>query len=254
MTGDPAGPDIGSRRPGRACALTTRMPSRSRPPSLSMADLLSARSFAGTLLGRSSPRQQPDLMVTAGWLSSLLAISATDLGDHAAAVVWCTDASGAAAMRLPRTARLGGADPVADRLVPRRPAGSGGRRPARTGSGRPGRPRTSSSPPRRCAAWRCSATAAGMAEARHRPLRPWRSSGRRCPGDRHLLGAAGRRSALHRHIAAARGQVRRGGTDDPRRSSTRPTARSHGPRGPADQLRPYAADPRARRCRARRAG
>jgi len=54
-------------------------------------ELLSARSFAGTLLGRSAPRQRPDLTVTAGWLSSLLAISAADLGDHAAAVIWCAD-------------------------------------------------------------------------------------------------------------------------------------------------------------------
>src|SRR6185503_17779432 len=36
-------------------------------------------------------RHRPDLTVTAGWLSSLLAISAADLGDHAAAVIWCAD-------------------------------------------------------------------------------------------------------------------------------------------------------------------
>ena len=54
-------------------------------------ELLSARSFAGTLLSRSAPRQRPALTVTAGWLSSLLAISAADLGDHAAAVIWCAD-------------------------------------------------------------------------------------------------------------------------------------------------------------------
>jgi hypothetical protein len=54
-------------------------------------ELLSARSFAGTLLGRSAARQRPDLTVTAGWLSSLLAISAADLGEHAAAIIWCTD-------------------------------------------------------------------------------------------------------------------------------------------------------------------
>ena len=34
-------------------------------------ELLSARSFAGTLLGRSAPRQRPDLTVTAGWLLGL---------------------------------------------------------------------------------------------------------------------------------------------------------------------------------------
>jgi hypothetical protein len=56
------------------------------------AELLSARTFAGTQAGRTSVKGRPELTVSAGWLSSLLAISATDLGDHAAAVVWCTDA------------------------------------------------------------------------------------------------------------------------------------------------------------------
>ncbi len=55
-------------------------------------ELVSARSFAGTLLGRVPARRRPGLTVTAGWLSSLLAVSATDLGDHAAAMVWCGDA------------------------------------------------------------------------------------------------------------------------------------------------------------------
>ena len=53
-------------------------------------ELVSARSFAGTLLDRCG-QARPDLAVTTGWLSSLLAISAADLGDHAAAVVWCAD-------------------------------------------------------------------------------------------------------------------------------------------------------------------
>ena len=90
MTGDPAGPDIGADGLAElvlhyAHALAVA------PSAAAYGELLSARSFAGTLLGRSSPRQRPDLMVTASWLSSLLAISAADLGDHAAAVVWCTD-------------------------------------------------------------------------------------------------------------------------------------------------------------------
>jgi len=56
-------------------------------------DLLSVRSFAGSLLARSyAPAgQRADLVVTAGWLSSLLSISAADIGDHAAALVWCAD-------------------------------------------------------------------------------------------------------------------------------------------------------------------
>lgn len=62
-------------------------------PSLIVYDeLVSARSFAGTLLNRGGRGQRLDLVATSGWLSSLLAISATDLGDHAAAVVWCADA------------------------------------------------------------------------------------------------------------------------------------------------------------------
>ena len=90
MTDDPAGPYIGIdglaelvQHYAHALAVT--------PSAAVYGELLSARSFAGTLLGRSAPRQQPDLTVTAGWLSSLLAISAADLGDHAAAVIWCAD-------------------------------------------------------------------------------------------------------------------------------------------------------------------
>lgn len=61
-------------------------------PSVAVYDeLVSARSFAGTLLDRGGRARRPELAVTTGWLSSLLAISAADLGDHAAAVVWCAD-------------------------------------------------------------------------------------------------------------------------------------------------------------------
>jgi transcriptional regulator with XRE-family HTH domain len=90
MTGDAAGPDIGADGLAEqvlhyAHALAVA------PSAAAYGELLSARSFAGTLLGRSAPGQRPDLTVTAGWLSSLLAISAADLGDHAAAVIWCAD-------------------------------------------------------------------------------------------------------------------------------------------------------------------
>jgi transcriptional regulator with XRE-family HTH domain len=54
-------------------------------------EIVSARSFAGMLLDRGSQARRPELAITTGWLSSLLAISATDLGDHAAALVWCAD-------------------------------------------------------------------------------------------------------------------------------------------------------------------
>ena len=61
-------------------------------PSVAVYDeIVSARSFAGMLLDRGSQARRPELAITTGWLSSLLAISATDLGDHAAALVWCAD-------------------------------------------------------------------------------------------------------------------------------------------------------------------
>jgi hypothetical protein len=56
-------------------------------PSVTVYDeLVSVRSFAGELLDRGGRARRPDLAVTAGWLSSLLAISATDFGDHGDAV------------------------------------------------------------------------------------------------------------------------------------------------------------------------
>lgn len=90
MTGDPAGPDIGGDGLAELVSHYARVVAVA-PSAAVYGELMSARSFAGTLLGRSSPRQRPDLTVTAGWLSSLLAIAAADLGDHAAAVVWCAD-------------------------------------------------------------------------------------------------------------------------------------------------------------------
>jgi hypothetical protein len=55
-------------------------------------DLLGVRMFASSLLGRAGrDRRRSDLVVTAGWLSSLLAASAADIGEHAAALVWCSD-------------------------------------------------------------------------------------------------------------------------------------------------------------------
>jgi transcriptional regulator with XRE-family HTH domain len=54
-------------------------------------ELLTVRSFASSLLGDTGSSRYSDLVVTAGWLSALLAISATDIGDHAAALVWCSD-------------------------------------------------------------------------------------------------------------------------------------------------------------------
>jgi len=90
MAGDPAGPDIGADGLAELVQHYAHTLAVSPSPAI-YGELLSARSFAGTLLGRSAPRQRPDLTVTAGWLSSLLAISAADLGEHAAAVIWCAD-------------------------------------------------------------------------------------------------------------------------------------------------------------------
>ena len=58
MTGDPAGPDIGTD--GLAELVLHDAHALAVAPSAAVyGELLSARSFAGTLLGRSSPRQRP---------------------------------------------------------------------------------------------------------------------------------------------------------------------------------------------------
>jgi transcriptional regulator with XRE-family HTH domain len=65
------------------------------PSSTVYDELLSIRCHANSLLardGRLAQARRSDLTVTAGQLSSLLAVSATDLGDHASALVWCADA------------------------------------------------------------------------------------------------------------------------------------------------------------------
>ena len=128
-------------------------------PSVAVYDeLVSARSFAGTLLDRGGRSQRTDLAATTGWLASLLAISATDLGEHAAALVWCADTE-----RRGRDAGypelLGWAaltrsliawyqqDPVRSAAEARR-----GQAAALAGRSRSGSPR------RKCAAWPCSAT------------------------------------------------------------------------------------------------
>jgi transcriptional regulator with XRE-family HTH domain len=91
MTGDPA--ELNIAADGLAELVRYYAHAVAVMPSAGVyAELLSARTFAGTQAGRTSPKGRPDLTVSAGWLSSLLAISATDLGDHAAAVVWCADA------------------------------------------------------------------------------------------------------------------------------------------------------------------
>lgn len=91
MAGDPAELDIAAD--GLAELVRYYAHALAVMPSAGVyAELLSARTFAGTQAGRAAPRSRPDLAISVGWLSSLLAISAIDLGDHAAAVVWCADA------------------------------------------------------------------------------------------------------------------------------------------------------------------
>jgi transcriptional regulator with XRE-family HTH domain len=64
------------------------------PPARVYDDLLSVRTHAGWLLdsqGRAT-RRRSDVVAAAGWLSNLLAVATSYLGDHAAALVWCGDA------------------------------------------------------------------------------------------------------------------------------------------------------------------
>jgi hypothetical protein len=64
------------------------------PPTDMYDDLLNVRSYAGTLLQRlrSPTRQRSDLIVAAGWLSNLLAVATSYMGDHGSALIWCVDA------------------------------------------------------------------------------------------------------------------------------------------------------------------
>src|SRR5262249_52278186 len=65
------------------------------PPADTYDDLLNIRSYAGTLLQRAtrSPTQhRSDIVVAAGWLSNLLAVAASYLGDQESALIWCVDA------------------------------------------------------------------------------------------------------------------------------------------------------------------
>lgn len=63
-------------------------------PSEIYEDLVNVRSFAGSLLERSnsSTRRRSDLIAATGWLSNLLAITTSYMGDHSSSLVWCLDA------------------------------------------------------------------------------------------------------------------------------------------------------------------
>ncbi len=63
------------------------------PPADVYDELLTVRSYASGLLdhvGHAPSRK--DLVLATGWLSHLLAVAACDMGEHAAARVWCSDA------------------------------------------------------------------------------------------------------------------------------------------------------------------
>jgi transcriptional regulator with XRE-family HTH domain len=63
------------------------------PPADVYDELLAVRSHASGIIERAgfAPRRT-DLVVAAGWLSNLLAVAACDMGEHATARVWCSDA------------------------------------------------------------------------------------------------------------------------------------------------------------------
>ncbi|XVV04504.1 helix-turn-helix domain-containing protein [Actinosynnema sp. CA-248983] len=64
------------------------------PPVEVYDDLLKVRSFADSLLNRSnsSARRRTDLVAATGWLSNLLAVATSYMGDHASSLIWCLDA------------------------------------------------------------------------------------------------------------------------------------------------------------------
>lgn len=65
----------------------------STPPTQLYDDLLSVRSYANTLVSRAlATPHYADLVSTAGWLSNLLAVTTSYLGDHGTALLWCADA------------------------------------------------------------------------------------------------------------------------------------------------------------------
>jgi transcriptional regulator with XRE-family HTH domain len=65
----------------------------SAPAGVVYDELVAVRSAARAVITRADGEpKQPDLLVSAGWLSNLLAVAACDLGEHATARIWCADA------------------------------------------------------------------------------------------------------------------------------------------------------------------
>ncbi|TDD34968.1 hypothetical protein E1287_15205 [Actinomadura sp. KC06] len=64
-----------------------------RPPSEVYDELLAVRSYAKHVHDHVAPSpRRTDLGLASGWLSHLLAVAACDMGEHAAARLWCSDA------------------------------------------------------------------------------------------------------------------------------------------------------------------
>lgn len=63
------------------------------PPARVYDELLSIRSYVGSVIEHSmSAARRNDIVLSTGWLSNLLAVAACDMGEHATARVWCSDA------------------------------------------------------------------------------------------------------------------------------------------------------------------
>jgi transcriptional regulator with XRE-family HTH domain len=63
------------------------------PPADVYDELLAVRSHASGIIEHAGfAPQRTDLVAATGWLSNLLAVAACDMGEHAAARVWCSDA------------------------------------------------------------------------------------------------------------------------------------------------------------------
>lgn len=65
----------------------------SSPDSI-FSDLIQCRHYSSKLLqnGTLPPSKRAELTVNAGWLSNLLAVATSYMGDHGSAVIWCVDA------------------------------------------------------------------------------------------------------------------------------------------------------------------
>ncbi|MGW1779428.1 hypothetical protein ACWCQQ_09840 [Streptomyces sp. NPDC002143] len=65
----------------------------SMPPDDVYDELLTVRTYASRLLDTATPQgQRTGITLAVGWLSCLLGIAACDMGAHAAAHIWCSDA------------------------------------------------------------------------------------------------------------------------------------------------------------------